>query len=573
MKKSCIALTLVFLIIISIIPVCATDTIRFNSEPKFYEVKDGREYQTDFLPNGTVRAKVELRNRISYAQTVVLYIASKTDDNRMINVNMKTLVLPEYSDYITEYVDIEVSDNTKETVYFYIWNEMQDPCCDPEILERAPSKEDEEAMLYDNYGFILDVSKTRENVWNMEVRTKEGAWKTYKVAYDFSVLEWSSKEHRYIETTYGKENNTVDTFMSMLSELTEFTTSEIEVYENTKLRFVTYASKGDVITKIKIASNSVSPEDLDTAYEVAEFKEATYNPLTKQFSGYTYTDETMFLYAPITSYKPSSQSPAYYGIETEDVGLISRSFLETRNVKCNGYMYDINSDNEFNAALITSDIEFAGINSALAVVMRLSEGLDSNGEKTDMITVMRGGEVSSYVINREAEISFLTLIEPGDIIQFALNDVDEITEAYLVFDAENGLGRLTPYATVGSIYDTSFVYGIVSDCASRYITLSTDHSDYSTYIDFAVNLEEGQTLAKVDMVKLFASPNSAITKATSPSSFRRTSDTYESQYVMVARVVDDEFVDAVLYVLDVEKLDANRDGAELNGHTYNITIE
>ncbi len=435
------------------------------------------------------------------------------------------------------------------------------------------------STISDNYGFVLKVGSTEsfnEKTWQIRLFTKEGTTETYTVADTVKVSTWATAAPtgapaKYIETSYKRADGSQDTlFTSGDLAFTYADASETNVYNSVEKRLITYTLDGTNITKITIASNaSIATANKGKVYDVKAFASEEPKPATDKFAGYIYTDATKLFYAPIAAATiVPTEGTAYpgYTIDEDKVALLSTSSLDEEQ-GYNGYTYAMNADKEFGAAVITSNLGFAGKGSALAVVISTAEGLDANGEKATTITVLRGGKVESYVVNEDADEAGLLLPTPsvnaGDIIQITLNGVDEVSGARLVFTANNGYdGTLDAYAS-GSTGEVQFVFGIVKEIASKYITLGTNSSTE----DFVVKYEEGCTFAKVDMAKI-SRPDSAITKASSVSSFRATKDTYTDEYVMVARVVDEEIVDIVSY----EIVDDNNDGVLLNGGSYDITL-
>lgn len=420
--------------------------------------------------------------------------------------------------------------------------------------------------LSDNYGFILKVGSTKsfgENTWQVRLFTKDGSIKTYTIGSTLKVTKWDADKAKNVETTYKRANGGQDTYMEGLDKLTLQADTEAEVYANTEARLITFTEDGSTITKITEASDSVNKADLKKAYDVSELSGA-YKPATGRFAGYTYTDDTKLFYAPISAVYDDEDKVTGYVIDEDDVALLSVSGLDEEKDSYEGYAYATNDDKELGAAVITSDLGFAGKASALAVVISSAEGLNAEGEKATTITVLQAGTVATYAVDEDADnADDLEAAVAGDIIQFVVNGVGDITNAEVIFHSNGtGLGKLSTFANDANAIDDAkiqYVYGIVGNVSSKVIDLGENFNDFdddasnddeAITVGYSTDYEDGCTLAKVDVAKLTTSPNSAVAKVSAFSGFKATKKTLSDKYVMVARLVDGDIVDAVSYTLN-----------------------
>ena len=549
-----------------------------NSDTFVYSIyKDGEEIALEDVKVGDVLSLVRATN------SVEIYVSSETLTGMVTGAKSSAASNHKYDIDGVEYVTVDANLlSVGDAGTFYL-------TADGKIYSAEAT-----STVSDNYGFILKVGSTssfQENTYQMRIFTKEGTIATYTIAPTLKVSEWTNvapsaapsatpapAQYKYVEKSYKRTGNGQASIMARLADTTALATDEPAnpsaspapktgadlAYEALEERLITYTLDGDMITKITIASNIPTGAALDKAYAVKDFNSAAYKPATDKFANYIYTDATKLFYAPIEEVETGK-----WGVDEDKVALISVSSLDEEKTDYKGYTYAMNSDKEFGAAVITSDLGFAGKASALAVVIGKADGLDDNGEKAERLTVLRGGEVASYVINDDADFAAKDSIVAGDIIQFVLNGVDEITAAELIFDANDGYNGALAVATPDPGEEIQYLFGIVKDVTSKYITLGDRYSE----IDYAVSFEEGRTLAKVELAKIDRAPQSAIQEAPSVSSFRATKDSYTDQYVMVVRVVDEEIVDAVSYQIDVDNVDTDTNGSELLGGSYTIALQ
>jgi len=382
------------------------------------------------------------------------------------------------------------------------------------------------STLSDNYAFILKAADNTagfDDVYALRLFKKDGSVATYNLADSVKVTRLDGEE---VVTSTVKNT---DGQAALIAEIKGWIDSNEDIdaaKANVANRLITFSLSGDEISKISFAA--LNGED----GEVYNYEEANgdYRKTSSKFAGYYYLEETTSLfYAPVTEVEEGK-----YGVDVDDVALLSLASL-AEETEYASYAYATDG-RDAGAVLFYNEFVFAGRDSALAIVTSIATGINAEGEEAVEITVFQSGAKATYVIDADVDTEGLA---EGDIIQFEVNGANEISNFKEIYN----------YATHElkdrlDINDISFVSGYVTDFAKGEIKIS-DVAAEDAGVDYEFNYEDGCTLAMVDTNK--EGTNSFVRALSSTSSFKYTN--FDSSapvyYIMVARLVDGEIVDAI----------------------------
>ncbi|MBE7027626.1 MAG: S-layer homology domain-containing protein, partial [Ruminococcaceae bacterium] len=384
------------------------------------------------------------------------------------------------------------------------------------------------STLSDNYAFILKAYANDDaEVYSLRLFKKDGSVATYNLAESVKVTRIADDE---IDTETLK---TADAQSLLIDEIKGWieTTDEETAIANVANRLITFSLSGDEISKISLAvEDGEEGESYNYVALDGNYKESS-SKLAASSSNYIYLEEaTSLFYAPVTEIETGK-----FGVVVDDVALVSLASLD-EDTTYTSYVY-AKDGRDVGAALFYNEFEPATRDSALAIVTSIATGLNADGEEATEITVFQSGDKATYVYNDDVDD-----LAEGDIIQFVADEAGEISRYAEIYDYETRDLKDTNDAN-----DISFVAGYVTGFAKGDITIS-DVAEEDTGDDYSFNIESGCTLAAADVNKM--GTNSFVKALSSTSSFKYTKN-FDSDsavyYIVVARLVDGEIVDAIQF--------------------------
>lgn len=352
--------------------------------------------------------------------------------------------------------------------------------------------------LSNNYAYILQVGKENVfdvNSYQIKLFTKEGKTVTYNV----------SSKVKIDDKTYNAEKGEQDTKFNNISKLVSSTDTKAEAITNSAKRLITYTVSGDEITKI----NFITGKECN----------GTYKESTNKFGNYYLNDSSKLFYAPVSYIKGKG-----WNVDNSDIAVLNTSALDKDEIY-NTYVYNV-EDRNIGVALFVDELPFAGKDTALAVITSVANSLNNEGDKAIEITVFQSGEYNSYILHEDID----TKLTEGNIIQFVTNDKKEIYNLDVIYD-----GELKGVDTD----KVQFIAGYVKSYKDGAYTINTNEYTF----DYTSNC----TLALVNEAKF--GTKGYVTEISSFSEFETMEYTDET-YIMVAKIVEGEIIDAIEYKID-----------------------
>ena len=296
-----------------------------------------------------------------------------------------------------------------------------------------------------NYGFILN--------WGVKEGEFEGEGDILQIKLidkNNKVATYSLKTNAYVVAEWdgeyvGKTLRATTTDHSDLADM--IAAADLDG------RLVTFKANDKEITNLTFAaadSDVLNVEELDAAF----------NPKGNRLGANYLTDATVVFHVPSD--------------DMNEVQVYSASALKESEDNYEGFVFDKNNKRQVGALLLTNELPFAGAENALAVVMSVSTGLDSEGYATEVLNFYQAGEIKSLakasIYLDDAEWDFAA----GSVIQYTTNAAGEINDVKVILDAATG-----EVAENDGVYDYTFSY--VTEIKSGYMDLE----DGSTF-DFAL---------------------------------------------------------------------------------------
>ncbi len=291
-----------------------------------------------------------------------------------------------------------------------------------------------------NYGFILNWGiKEGEfdgegNILQIKLIDKNNKVATYSLkANAYVVAEWEDGVFS------GKTLRTAEAY-------DDHTTLAGMLGDDLDGRLVTFKANDKEITNLTFAgAETLNVEELDAAF----------NPKGNRLGANYLTDATVVFHVPSE--------------DMNEVQVYSASALKESEDNYEGFVFDKNNKRQVGALLLTNELPFAGAENALAVVMSVSTGLDSEGYATEVLNFYQAGEIKSLakasIYLDDAEWDFAA----GSVIQYTTNAAGEINDVKVIYDYATG-----EVAENDGVYDYTFSY--VTEIKSGYMDLEDGSS-------------------------------------------------------------------------------------------------
>jgi len=398
----------------------------------------------------------------------------------------------------------------------------------------------------DNYAFITKYdseTKFGENAYSIKLFTKDGDLVVYPVSTtSLKVVSYNSSDEK-VTDTFGT-NKTLDQSLifdelepDSLDGITDTDQKDrIQKYNIDGLlnddddahvaeRLITFKTSSDEITEITFASDT-SDKDVFNYDNMT----ADYAASTSRFGGYKIGDSSKLFFVPVD---------VNNDIDEDKIELKSFTSLDEDEDYEGSYIFNINSDRYFGAAVITDGSGFGGKNTGLAVVKSRSLGLDSEGNDANKLTFLQNGEEKTYIVADDATFENKNFtgsivdgdyneddeyvndtdtenidneedMSKGDIFLYTLNGKDEISKVYLIYNASvnqlaDAIEAQHGYFSADTDEDIAFVFGIVTDVSSGDITLSGKRLDDTGAFVGGFDQRDGSTFALFDENKTSSS--------------------------------------------------------------------
>ena len=248
-------------------------------------------------------------------------------------------------------------------------------------------------------------------------------------------------------------------------------------------------------------------------------------------------------------------------VDENEVGLLSLTSLDDTEAYANTYLFDLDRNFAFGAAVFTEGVDFVDANSGLAVVDSVSTA-SVDGDEVTKVYFVQGGELKNLVIS---DISYdleavdgktdigNTSLAKGDVFMYSVNGNNEINKAQLVYDASSH--RLLSDGTVkGKDLDEAAVaMGILTEVGSNRISLANKFgienqgqaSDGGVLARYMVRTTDSSTIARYEERK----SSNAISILNSVSSLRASSNDGDPYaYLAIVKIMDGNAVSDVVEV-------------------------
>lgn len=417
-----------------------------------------------------------------------------------------------------------------------------------------------------NYAFIIDVAKNTSgfgDTWEIKLLGKDNNTVTLtvkdnaKITSDFDFAAGKEDFARDITYVTGetpasydkvstkKNDGKQDAFFDVIEYYVDADDSDL--LKGLEYRMITYKTNGSEVSEITLAK----PGTDDKEFNINALSASTvkYNANTDRLGSYNLLDGTIIFNAPV------KENSGTYSLNTDKVQVYSVNSLdEDQDYK--GFALDIDSDRAIGAALISSDMGFAGKANALAVVQSVSTGLDAAGDTADVINFWQAGEKKSLAVTNTAYIGEKTAsdLAAGYVFQYTTNAAGEINDMDIVSTVDFGTDDSDNPIFEAELKKTSdgdkitYDIGIVTDIAGKYVEI-TNASAADTNYGWA--LDKDATNVLFDIAKAKSNVSNAFKGYTSSSYIKANEKTNISNdaYVIVAKIDDGSIVEVVTYKL------------------------
>ena len=245
--------------------------------------------------------------------------------------------------------------------------------------------------LSTNYGYLMKAYKTDDEVVKAKFFTKEGK----------EVVITLADKIRFNGTS-GKRPSDI--------------LSEIKAGEKT---LVTYTENSDgKLTELELATDNSATGKPNTSKFTLDNKltEAIFNEAKGTLGNVTISDKTLIFNIPAGSEDVSEYSVADISMFEDDESY-------------DAFVYDLTEDYVAKVIIVTNASFKANASSPIAVVDKVFEGTNEDGEITDVLSgVSEGKEIELYAKEKGILVNGESALKTGDIIQYKANPDGEITE-------------------------------------------------------------------------------------------------------------------------------------------------
>ncbi len=400
----------------------------------------------------------------------------------------------------------------------------------------------------DNYAFILDVGSNASGfgeTWQVKLLDKNNTERVLNVKS--SVYITDANNDRVAYKSESGASKAQSTYFNALDAKLEVVAADkaaalVELSKYVAERMVTYKETDGQITELVFAQ-SFTGSDRDFCYETLNGK---YGEKTGMLDGKELVDNNVLFNVPLVE-DSISENSGIYMIKADAVQVYSASGLKNDKAY-KGFFYNVDDEaNTFGAAILTDKMAFAGATNALAVVVSVSTGLNSDSETADLVKFTQGGETFElYISNNSYDGFALKNASAGDVFQYSVNGAGDINKAELVFDYVAG-GQSDLVAVNED--DVEYYAGLVEGNTAKVLTLDCG--------SFAWDMDEASTnvLFDTDKAKSPISPRTSTSYIKKYDLNKNTGNFSTDAYVAVVRTVDDVVVDVVTYVYDRPAMD------------------
>lgn len=427
------------------------------------------------------------------------------------------------------------------------------------------------SLISDNYGFVTEIGRSQGGFgYSYEVKlfTKEGTLVKYTLADKVRVNDYStgtkvttnyynepSGSQADIATLYGAYAG----YMKATASGTSITDAELANLHFEK-RLVTYKTdKSGELCEINIAGMGGANVGKTSIFNGTS-GDWKYRPEVDSFGSYEIKDGSVLFYAaPVLKETKDAQgnvTETYWAVDSDSVELRSFSGLDDETIYENSYIFDVDTNLKFNAALITMG-GAASAKDALAVVESVAEA-SVDGTEVSKITFMQSGELKSYIVSDTNLRTYKldgseggfdeTDLSKGDIFQYARNNSDEIYSITKIYDAATR--TLTKADGQSSSNKITYAFGFVTKIDGSSITLSNKIGETAPGNGaiqterYSLKVPEGGSIIRYEESK----NSNYLTALNGTGSIRTTNTAGTRPYLAVIRLDDGIGVDIVQIV-------------------------
>lgn len=428
----------------------------------------------------------------------------------------------------------------------------------------------------DNYGFILETGMNAGafgNVWQIKILDKTNTVRVIPVKSTslFTSTDGGNTKNQFKDAALDAEMTRIAGLFTNTHEVADAGTTAATlatdkaaaiaaISTNLDKRLVTFKEVNGEITELVFAYGTGARDfNINTL-------NGKYSSKTNRLDGKGLLDSTVLFNIPFSRAVEKSDivvsgtAKDLYTLNIDLVQVYAQSSLPDDNTTYAGYVYNVDTNNELGAAVITNDMGFAGDANALAVVTSVSTGLDAAGNSATVLTFIQAGETKSLAISDtyvgDAALASATA---GDVFQYTENAAGEIGNATVIYDFET-----MTILEAGNADDISYVAGLVTENTGKVVGL-VDSNGADTY---AWDLEDGCTnvlfnVARAGKANAFnaKSGTSYIRAYKANASNQFTTDAY----VAVVRMDEGVIVDVVAYLYAEEGLTSTTDATFIAG--------
>lgn len=274
---------------------------------------------------------------------------------------------------------------------------------------------------------------------------------------------------------------------------------------STQKQLVTFAENADgKITELETAkdnsaSGKVEKDSFTLNYKLSDTK---YDADLSKLGNVRIDDDTIIFSIPEGS---------------TDYEILDKKIFEDEQ-SYNAHIYDMTENYTARVVVLTNADLKASAESALAVVKQISEAINDEDEKTQMIKVLVDGEEKNIFAQDDTVLvkNGDDPLEMGDLIQYKTNAKDEIVSVRVLLDISDKETEAsqTPAENLRTVYGkvtkkfTNSINVTVNDASEENYTLSSDVKVYS--VDTTISKNNVQSVSAADIQKYDNDENNRI---------------------------------------------------------------
>lgn len=406
-----------------------------------------------------------------------------------------------------------------------------------------------------NYAFILDVAQNTSgfgDTWQVKLLGKDNNTVTLDVKdnakitsnFDYTAKTFTGK---YDKVSTKKSDGKQDALFGVIENYVDATDSSL--LAGLQYRMITYKTNGSEISDITFAKEGRDDKEFNIT---ALASNADYNAKSVRLGGFNLLDSTVIFNAPVKL----DASTSKYSLNQDKVQVYSISSLD-EDTKYSGFVLDQDSDKAIGAALISSDMGFAGNANALAVVQSTSTGLDAAGDTADVVNFWQGGAKKSLAITNTAYVGDVSIsdLAAGYVFQYTTNAAGEINNMEIVAKVDYSTkGKLTAEIVKDSTDGKySYAIGLVTDIGGRFVDVKYYDKTASAVktANYGWDISKDGTNVLFDVNKARSNVSNAFKGYTSTSYIKANDKANLSTdaYVIVGKVDDGDIIEVVTYKL------------------------